>query len=158
MKLYETAVRKPISTILIFIGVLIIGGFSLRNLAIDMYPDMDIPYLSVITTYTGANATDIETNITRVLEDNLNTVDNLKKLTSTSSDEMSMITLQMEWGADLDQAANDIRDVIGRISSALPDEADDPILFKFSSSMMPVMVLSATADESYAGLYTLSTV
>ena len=155
MKLYETAVRKPISTILIFIGVLIIGGFSLRNLAIDMYPDMDIPYLSVITTYTGANATDIETNITRVLEDNLNTVDNLKKLTSTSSDEMSMITLQMEWGADLDQAANDIRDVIGRISSALPDEADDPILFKFSSSMMPVMVLSATADESYAGLYKL---
>lgn len=155
MKLYETSVRKPISTILIFVGVLIIGGFSLKNLAIDMYPDMDIPYLSVITTYTGANATDIETNITRVLEDNLNTVDNLKKLTSTSSDEMSMIMLQMEWGADLDQAANDIRDVIGRISAALPDEADDPILFKFSSSMMPVMVLSATADESYAGLYKL---
>ncbi len=153
MKLYEVAVRKPVSTILIFAGVIILGVFSLRNLAIDMYPDMDIPYLSVITTYTGANAADIETNITRVLEDNLNTVDNLKKLTSTSSDELSMITLQMEWGADLDQASNDIRDVIGRISSYLPDEADDPILFKFSSSMIPVMVLSATAEESYTGLY-----
>ncbi len=155
MKLYESAVRKPVSTILIFIGVIIIGAFSLKNLAIDMYPDMDIPYLSVITSYPGANASEIETNITRVLEDNLNTVDNLKKLTSTSSDEMSMITLQMEWGSDLDQASNDIRDVLSRITDFLPDGADSPILFKFSSSMIPVMVLAVTADESYSGLYKL---
>ena len=84
MKIYESAVRKPISTVLIFLMVMILGIFSLSNLAIDMYPEMDMPTISVITTYEGANAADIETNVTRVLEDNLNTVDNLKDITSLS--------------------------------------------------------------------------
>ena len=82
MKIYESAVRKPISTLLIFIMVMILGAFSLRSLAIDMYPEMDLPAISVITTYPGANASDIETNISRVLEDNLNTVEDLKDITS----------------------------------------------------------------------------
>ena len=118
MKIYETAVRKPISTILIFVGVIVFGLFSLNNLAVDQYPDIEIPQIAVITSYAGANAADIETNITRVLEDNLNTVENLKKMTSKSSDNFSMITLE----------------------------------FKFSSSMIPVMMLAVTADESYPAL------
>ena len=69
------------------------GAFSLSNLAIDMYPEMDLPAISVITTYPGANASDIETNVTRVLEDNLNTVENLKEITSRSEDNFSMISL-----------------------------------------------------------------
>jgi HAE1 family hydrophobic/amphiphilic exporter-1 len=132
---------------------MVFGLFSLNNLAIDMYPETDIPALSVITTYQGANASDIETNITKVLEDNLNTVNNLKKLTSKSSDNVSLITLELEWGSNIDEAANDVRDVIGRVTSLLPDNADSPIIMKFSSSMIPVMVLTATANESYAGLY-----
>lgn len=110
MKIYETAVRKPISTILIFVGVIVFGLFSLNNLAVDQYPDIEIPQIAVITSYAGANAADIETNITRVLEDNLNTVENLKKMTSKSSDNFSMITLEFEYGSDLTEAANDIRD------------------------------------------------
>ncbi len=115
MKIYESAVRKPISTVLIFLMVMILGIFSLSNLAIDMYPEMDMPTISVITTYEGANAADIETNVTRVLEDNLNTVDNLKDITSKSSDNFSLISLEFEWGTDLDVAANDIRDAIDRV-------------------------------------------
>ena len=84
MKIYESAVRKPISTLLIFIMVMILGAFSLRSLAIDMYPEMDLPAISVITTYPGANASDIEPNISRVLEDNLNTVEDLNDITSRS--------------------------------------------------------------------------
>lgn len=155
MKIYESAVRKPISTVLIFLMVMILGIFSLSNLAIDMYPEMDMPTISVITTYEGANAADIETNVTRVLEDNLNTVDNLKDITSKSSDNFSLISLEFEWGTDLDVAANDIRDAIDRVSTFLPDEVDNPTLYKFSSSMIPVMVLSVTADKSYNGLYKL---
>lgn len=152
MKLYESAVRKPISTVLIFLGVIILGVFSLTNLPIDMYPEMEMPAISVITTYEGANASDIETNVTRILEDNLNTVNNLKDITSKSSDNVSLITLEFEWGSDLDEASNDVRDAINRVSSLLPDDVDDPSIFKFSSSMIPVMVLSVTADESYFGL------
>lgn len=152
MKLYESAVRKPISTVLIFVGVMVFGLFSLNNLAIDMYPEMEFPAISVITTYPGANATDIETNVTRILEDNLNTVNNLKKITSKSSDNVSLITLEFEWGSDLNEASNDIRDAVNRVRSLLPDDVDDPSIFKFSSSMIPVVVLSVTADESYNGL------
>ncbi len=153
MKIYEASVRKPISTILIFVGVMIFGLFSLNNLAVDMYPDLDFPAISIITYYDGANASEVETNVTRILEDNLNTVNNLKKLTSTSRDNISLITAEMEWGSDLNEAANDIRDVVGRVQSYLPDDVDTPVIFKFSSSMIPVMVLAATADESYSGLY-----
>jgi len=152
MKIFESSVRKPISTILIFAGIIILGIFSLRNLAVDMYPKMDLPTVMVMTTYQGANAADIETNVSRILEDNLNTVENLKKITSKSSDDISVITIELEWGSDITEAVNDIRDVVGRVQSLLPDEVDDPEVFKFSSSMIPVQVLYATADESYPAL------
>jgi len=152
MKIYQTAVKKPISTMLIFIGIMTFGLFSLNNLSIDQFPEIDIPYVSVVTSYAGANAADIETNITRVLEDNLNTVNNLKKLTSSSRDNVSMITLEMNWGCDLNEAVNDVRDVVSRVRDYLPDNVSYPVIFKFSSSMMPVMVMAATADQSYAAL------
>ncbi len=152
MKIYESAVRKPVSTALLFIGVIIFGLFSLMNLAVDQYPDIEVPYISVITTYPGANAADIETNITRVLEDNLNTVNNLKKMTSKSSDNVSMVSLEFEYGSDLTEAANDVRDVVSRSQSMLPDDVDYPTVFKFSTSMIPVMMLAVTAEESYPAL------
>ena len=101
MKIYESAVRKPVSTVLMFVGVMVFGLFSLMNLAVDQYPEIEIPQISVITFYPGANAADIETNITRILEDNLNTVSNLKKLTSKSQDNVSMIIVEFEYGSDL---------------------------------------------------------
>lgn len=152
MKIYESAVRKPISTVLIFVGVIVFGLFSLSNLAVDQYPEIEIPQISVITMYPGANAADIETNITRVLEDNLNTVSNLKKLTSKSQDNVSMITVEFEYGSDLNEGANEIRDVVSRVQSMLPDDIDYPTIFKFSTSMIPVMMLAITADESYPAL------
>ncbi|MCC8034596.1 MAG: efflux RND transporter permease subunit [Rikenellaceae bacterium] len=143
------------SPILICVGVMVLGLFSLKNLAVDMYPDMDFPAITVLTFYDGANASEVETNVTRILEDNLNTVNNLKKLTSTSRDNISMITVEMEWGSDLSEAANDVRDVVGRVQSYLPDDVETPVIFKFSSSMIPVLILTATAEESYSGLYKL---
>ena len=153
MKIYESAVRKPISTALIFIGIIVFGLFSVTKLGIDQFPDIEVPYISVITMYPGGNAEDIETNITRVLEDQLNSVDNLDKITSKSSDNVSMVILEFEYGCDLTEAANDVRDVVSRTQSLLPDEVEYPTVMKFSTSMMPVMMLSVTADESYNALY-----
>lgn len=152
MKIYESAVRKPVSTVLLFVGVMVFGLFSLMNLAVDQYPEIEIPQISVITMYPGANAAEIETNITRVLEDNLNTVSNLKKLTSKSQDNVSMITVEFEYGSDLNEGANEIRDVVSRVQSMLPDDIDYPTIFKFSTSMIPVMMIAVTAEESYPAL------
>ena len=152
MKIYETSVKKPISTALIFVAVIVFGLFSLNNLAIDQLPEMDLPSISVVTTYTGANAEDIENNITRRIEDGLNTVSNLKEITSKSSDGVSLVSLEFEWGTNLDEASNDIRDALGRLSDFMPEDADEPILFRFNSSMMPIMSFSITAEESYPAL------
>ncbi|MBR4963944.1 MAG: efflux RND transporter permease subunit [Alistipes sp.] len=152
MKIYESAVRKPISTALIFIAVIVFGLFSVTKLGVDYYPEIEIPYVSVITMYPGGNAEDIETNITRVLEDQLNSVDNLDKITSQSKDNVSIVTLEFEYGCDITEAANDVRDVVSRTQSLLPDNVEYPTVMKISSSMMPIMMLSVTADESYAAL------
>jgi HAE1 family hydrophobic/amphiphilic exporter-1 len=155
MKIYETAVRKPVSTILIFIGAIVLGLFSLNRLSIDLYPEIEVPMLTVVTTYPGTSAADIEQNITRLLEDNLNTVSDLKKITSQSQENYSIVVLEFEWGTNLDEAANDVRDALGRVETYLPDDAEKPFIVKFSTSMMPIMFLSATANESYEGLYKL---
>lgn len=152
MSIYESAVKKPVTVVLIFAGVIIMGLFSLRYLPIDLFPEIDPPIVSVFTFYQGASAADIETNVTRILEDNLNTVNNLKELTSVSKDNTSLVLLEFEWGTNLDEAANDIRDAIGRVETFLPYGVEKPVIFKFSTSMIPIMVLSATADESYPAL------
>ena len=153
MSLYESAVKKPITTALIFIGIAIVGVYSLMRLTVDLYPNIELNSLTVITAYPGASASDIETNITRPLEDVLNTCENLKKLTSQSRDNMSLVTLEFNYGSNLDLATNDVRDKIELTKSSLPDEISNPIIFKFSMDMMPVVIYSATAKESVNALY-----
>jgi hydrophobic/amphiphilic exporter-1 (mainly G- bacteria), HAE1 family len=152
MSIYSTAVKRPITTLVVFIAVLVMGAFSLRNMPIDLYPEIDPPFISVFTIYPGASASDIETNVTRLIEDNLSIVTNLKNITSQSRDDISAITLEFEYETNLDEATNEIRDVVGRILRFLPEGIEQPTVFKFSSSMIPVMMLSATAEESYPAL------
>ncbi len=152
MSIYKNAVNKPITTIMIFVAVVVLGIYSLIQIPVDLYPEMDPPYISVMTTYPGANASDIETNVTRTIEDALNSVDNLKEITSTSSDNLSVINLEFEWETNLDEATNDIRDVIDRIYDYLPEGAERPSIFKFNTSMMPIVFYAVTAKESYPGL------
>ena len=152
MAIYKTAINKPITTGLIFVAVIILGLFSLKQLPIDQMPEMDPPYITVMTTYAGANASDIETNITKNIENALNSVDGLKNLTSTSKDNLSVVTLEFQWGSNLDEALNDIRSYVDLVYDNLPDGVSRPTILKLNSSAMPVMVLGFTAKESYPGL------
>ncbi|MDR2804198.1 MAG: efflux RND transporter permease subunit [Dysgonamonadaceae bacterium] len=153
MSLYESAVKKPITTALIFIGVAILGLFSLTRLPVDLFPDIEVNRLTVITAYSGASASDIEINVTRPMENTLNTVENLKKITSQSKDNMSLVTLEFNYGTDINIATNDVRDKIDMVKSQLPDDVTNPIIFKFSMDMIPVVIYSATATESVNALY-----
>ncbi|MBW6534849.1 MAG: efflux RND transporter permease subunit [Mariniphaga sp.] len=152
MSIYKNAVNKPITTFMIFIAVVVMGLYSLVQIPIDLYPEMDPPFISVMTTYPGANASDIEQNVTRIIEDALNSVDDLKEITSVSTDNLSIINLEFEWGSNLDEATNDIRDVIDFTINVLPEEAERPQIFKFNTSMMPIVFYAVTAQESYPGL------
>ncbi|MDP4280829.1 MAG: efflux RND transporter permease subunit [Bacteroidota bacterium] len=152
MSLYSTSVKKPVTTLMIFIGVLILGIYSYMQLPVDFYPKIDPPYISVFTYYDGANATDVEQNITRKLEDNFGSLTNLKTLSSSSKDNISVITLEFEWGTNLDEATNEVRNAVGMVERQLPDGVKTPTIFKISTSMIPVMVFTVTANESYEGI------
>ena len=152
MAIYKTAINKPITTGLVFVAVIVLGLFSLTRLPIDQMPEMDPPYVTVMTTYAGANASDIETNITKIVENSLNSVDGLKNITSTSKDNISVVTLEFEWGSNLDEALNDIRSYVDLLYDNLPDGVSRPMILKLNSSAMPIMVYGFTAKESYSGL------
>ncbi len=153
MSLYGNAVKRPIMTTLCFVAVVILGLFSLQKLPIDLYPDIETNTLMVMTTYSGASAQDIEQNVTRPLENVLNSVSDLKHITSKSRENISVITLEFEYGEDIDVLTNDVRDKLDLVSSSLPDDAETPIIFKFSTDMIPIMLLSVNATESMPGLY-----
>ena len=106
----------------------------------------------VMSSYQGASAEDIETNLTKVLENSLNGVSNLKNLTSTSKENISLISLEFVEGVDIDVATNDVRDKLDMVNSVLPDGVTLPIIFKFSADDMPIMIMSATAHESLPAL------
>nr|HPN76801.1 efflux RND transporter permease subunit [Prolixibacteraceae bacterium] len=152
MSIYKSAVNKPITTLMVFTAIVVAGIYSLLNIPVDLYPEIEPPYMSVMTTYAGANAADIETNITKQLEESLNSVDGLKEITSTSYDNLSIINLEFEWGTNLDEANNDVRDVTDRIFDYLPEGSDRPVIFKFNTNMMPILVYAVTAKESYPGI------
>ena len=152
MSIYKSAVRKPITTLMVFLAVVVFGIYSLVNLPIDLYPEIEFPAITVFTSYGGANASDIETNITKPIEDALNTVDHLKEISSVSRENISVVTLEFEYETDLSEAANDIRDALSLLEDYLPEDADKPMIFKFSSNMIPILMFAITADESYQGI------
>ena len=152
MSIYRSAVKKPVTTALVFVAFAIFGVFSLMKTSISQFPDFDSNVIMVMSSYQGASAQDIETNLTKVLENSLNSVANLKELTSKSKENIAILTLEFEYGTDIEAATNDVRDKLDMVSATLPDGASSPMIFKFSADDMPILILSATAKESMAGL------
>ena len=152
MSIYGSSVKNPVTTIMVFVAIIVFGLYSLIRLPIDFYPEMEFPAIMVFTSYSGANASDVERNVSEPLESSLNLVSNLKQVYSTSRDNVSIVTLEFEYGTDLDAAANNVRDALSLVTSFLPDGVDDPIVFKFSTNMMPILFYAVTAEESYAGI------
>ena len=152
MSIYRTAVKNPVTTALIFIAFMIFGIFSLTKISIAQFPEFDSNTIMVMSSYPGLSAADIETNLTKVLENTLNGVSDLKSMTSTSRENTALIQLEFNYGIDIEEATNNVRDKLDMVNSSLPDGATIPVIFKFSADDMPVMILSATAEESLPGL------
>ena len=153
MSLYEGAVKRPIMTSLCFLAVIVFGVFSAVKLPIDLMPDIETNTIMIFTYYNGASANDIENNVTRPLENTLNSVEHLKHITSNSRENVSVITMQFEYGYDIDDLTNDVRDKLDMVSNSLPNDANTPIIFKFSTDMIPIVMLSVQATESQQALY-----
>lgn len=153
MSLYATAVKKPVTTALVFVAIVIFGLFSLTRLSVDLLPEIETNTIMVMTSYAGASAADIEMNVSKPLENVLNSVSDLKHITSQSRENISIITLEFDYGTDIDVATNDVRDKLDVAEPMLPDDVDNPIIFKFGTNDIPIIILSVTAEESTNALY-----
>ena len=149
MKLSENAVRRPVLTTMVFLGILILGAVSFTRLQIDLLPEIDFPSISVVTVYDGAGPEEIETLITRPLEQALATVEGIEEIESFSAEGRSRVALKFVWGTDLDTAMNDVRAVTERVKGAMPEEVDTPVVYKFNLGSFPIIYagLSGQLDE-----------
>ncbi len=152
MSIYKTAINKPVTSILVFVAVMLMGVFAYIKLPIDQFPEIEPPFIAVMTAYPGANASEVETNVTKYLENSLNSVDGLDELTSTSKDNLSLVALEFEWGEKLDEVVNDIRSYVDMTKDNLPSGCSNPLIIKFNSSSMPIIQFAVQAKESYPGL------
>ena len=148
MSISKKTLDHPVLTLIVFVLLLIMGLFTLKNVAISLMPDVDSPYITVRTTYTNAGPESVEKSVTKILEGQLVSVSGLKNLTSTSSSSSSSISLEFNYGTDLDSATNDIRDKISRVTRNLPDDAGSPTIFKMDSDSMPIMRIAVRGNRS----------
>ena len=153
MNLPEFSVRQPVATTMLFLALGLLGAFSAMRLSTDMYPDIEPPVISILTNWPGASASDVETEVTEVIEDSVNSVNNLDTMTSKSLDNLSLISCKFDWGTDLDVASNDLRDKLEFSRRRLPEDADTPVLFKFSSATAPVLFLTVYGEKSWPRLF-----
>ncbi len=152
MSIYRKAVNNPVTTALVFVALALFGVYSLINISIDRFPKFDANVILVMSSYPGASAEDIENNLSKLLENSLNGVSDLKNITSSSKENISIVALEFNEGVDIDVATNDVRDKLDAVNSQLPDGASMPMIFKFSLDEMPIMIMAATADESLSAL------
>jgi HAE1 family hydrophobic/amphiphilic exporter-1 len=153
MSIYSTSVKHPITTALVYVAIAILGFYSLSRLAIDLLPDLGSNTIMVFTTYNGASASDIENNVTKPLENVLTTVADLKHLSSSSRENYCIITLEFQYGINIDEATNDVRDKLDLVTPMLPDNVQKPYIFKFSAADYPILMLSVESKESTNSLY-----
>jgi hydrophobic/amphiphilic exporter-1 (mainly G- bacteria), HAE1 family len=146
VKLPEFSVNKKVTTSMMAMILVVLGAISFTRLGLDFFPDLEFPTVSIITSYSGASSTDIENVLTRPLEQVVSSVNRVKKVTSQTSEGVSVISVEFEWGTNLDFAAQDIRDQIGLYKQYLPEEAADPLVMKFSFSQFPVIFYGITSD------------
>ncbi|MEW6027616.1 MAG: efflux RND transporter permease subunit, partial [Planctomycetota bacterium] len=153
MLLPQFGVKNPVTNLMIFLGIIVMGVVAILFLPIDLMPEMEIPAITVITTYRGASAEDVETAITKHIENDLSIVSNVTELISYSREGVSNVVLRFNWGTNLDEAANEIRDRLGFTEMRLPDDAEKPIIIKFSTTAIPVLGYGVTTRENLGKLY-----
>ncbi|MCR4742010.1 MAG: efflux RND transporter permease subunit [Treponema sp.] len=148
MSVSKKILEHPVLTLCTFVLIAIVAAFTLGNINVAMMPDMDNPVAMVMTTYTNAGPETVEKSVTQILESGLVSVNNLKSMTSTSSEGSSTIELEFNYGTDMDVAVNDIRDKLDMVKGQLPDAASTPSIFQFSSSSMPIMTLAINGNRT----------
>jgi HAE1 family hydrophobic/amphiphilic exporter-1 len=139
MRLTDTSIRRPVTTILVSLVLIIFGIVGVSRMPVDVFPQITLPSVIIVTTYPGAGPLEVESEVTKLIEQRVGTISNLKEITSRSLENISIIQLQFAWGTNLDAVAADVRDRLDMAVAQLPDAASRPFVLKLDASMMPVL-------------------
>jgi HAE1 family hydrophobic/amphiphilic exporter-1 len=147
MSIPNIAIHRPVTITMITVVILMIGTISFMRLPVDLMPDTEYPTLTVRTDYPGVGPEEMETLVTRPIEQSLSSVPGVERLTGSSSEGSSTVRVSFEWGTNLDEAAAELRTRLDRIRGALPEDAQPPTLFKFDVSQFPILYLAIAGDR-----------
>ena len=151
----ELVVKKPVAVCMGIVAIVILGIVSLSRLPVDFLPNMELPFISVRTTYDNAGPEEVEKSVTRLIESAVSGINNVKTITSSSREGISSVFIEFNWGSDLSSATADIREALDRIRSSLPDDAESPAVYKFSTDNIPVMAIAFYGTDNLSALYDL---
>jgi HAE1 family hydrophobic/amphiphilic exporter-1 len=144
MDIIRASLKNPVALFMFTIGVILLGTIAFADLAIDLFPDISLPVITVQTEYEGASPQDIEMTITRLIEKRVSRIQNVRYVSSRSREGNSYVTVEFYWGTDLDVASNDIQQSINQILDNLPEGAELPVIRKFDPSQMPVITIAVS--------------
>ncbi len=148
MTFTQRVIDRPVTIVIVFILLVALAVFMIPGIAIDLFPSVNPPIVVVRTSYDGAGAEEVEKNLTIPLEGQLANVSDLKEMTSTSSEQLSLIVMEFDYSKDLNEALDDIRDQLEIISDSLPDDSDSPVTFKIDPSAEAIMSLVVTGEKT----------
>ncbi len=156
MNLISLSVQRPVLTTMMVFALVVLGGYAYLGLSVDLFPDIDFPYVTVTTTYPGAGPDEVETQVTDRIEDAVSTLANVDLLESISRESVSFVIIRFELEASQDEAANDVRARVDAILNDLPDGADKPIVEKFEIGSFPIISLAVSSDRGVNAAYQLA--
>lgn len=148
MNLIRQSVKRPVGVIMIVLAVLALGFVSVRSLAVDLFPEIDLPVAVVATSYQDAAPEEIESSISKPLEESISSVEGIETIQSQSQSNSSLVLMMFKNGTDLDQALLDVREKVDQVSGALPERAGDPNIMRFSPDELPVVWVSLTGKDA----------
>ena len=157
MSVAAKIVKRPVLGVVIFGLIAIVAMFFVTSIPIDMLPDINPPFLLVMTTYRGAGPETVENAVTRPLEAQFSNISGLQNITSVSRENMSIVVMEFDFGTDLDVKTNDARDRVDRVRAILPDDVDTPIVLQLDMDMMPIMRIAVQGDRCVNELQDIAT-
>ena len=147
MSLTRLAITRPVTILMLVLALVVLGWQSMRQLPVDLYPDIEFPMLFISTVYPGTGPEEMETLVSKPIEDAVSTVSGLKKLTSSSAEGVSNVMMEFEIGTDLDAVTSDVRSKVDAMRNALPEDAEAPVVNKLDVGAMPVVQLSLASER-----------
>jgi len=146
MKITQASIKRPVTTAMFFLAIILLGFVSLRELSVDLLPDISYPRLSVITRYPGVAPEEIETFVTQPLESAVSRIPGLRRVESVSEEEQSYMTLEFSWGTDMDFAMLHTREKLD--GAFIPEETEDPTIIPLDPQSKPIMILAISGERS----------